>query len=134
MFAIGTEVDLPIVCVGGKRVPKWVAGREHPALSVADDLVELTSGGIYSALKRLFKQAADSVDDPDIDPQRLRKASTHWLRHTCGRQSAADDVPLEVLQQLLGHASLSTTTIYMSTERDRMVRELRKRKTSRAQK
>jgi site-specific recombinase XerD len=37
-------------------------------------------------------------------------------------------VPLEVLQQLLGHSSLSTTTIYMSTERDRMVRELRKRK------
>jgi site-specific recombinase XerD len=134
MFAIGTEVDLPIVCVGGKRVPKWVAGREHPALSVADDLVDLTSGGIYSALKRLFKQAADTVVDSDIDPQRLRKASTHWLRHTCGRQSAADDVPLEVLQQLLGHASLSTTTIYMSTERDRMVRELRKRKTSRAQK
>jgi site-specific recombinase XerD len=134
MFAIDTEVDLPIVCVGGKRVPKWVASDEHPALSIADDVVDLTSGGIYSALKRLFKQAAETVVDPEIDPQRLRKASTHWLRHTCGRQSAADDVPLEVLQQLLGHASLSTTTIYMSTERDRMVRELRKRRTSRAQK
>jgi site-specific recombinase XerD len=128
MFAIGDEVALPIVCVSGKRVPRWVDGDEHPALSVAEDVVDLTAGGIYSALKRLFKQAADTVVDPEIDPQRLRKASTHWMRHTCGRQSAADEVPLEVLQQLLGHASLSTTTIYMSTERDRMVRELRKRK------
>jgi site-specific recombinase XerD len=138
MFAIEAQMDLPIVCVSGKRVPLWVAGymrsngmdgdQGHPALTVDDGSVEITAGGIYSALKRFFKQAADAASDPDIDPARLRRASTHWMRHTCGRQAAADDVPLEVLQQLLGHASLSTTTIYMSTERDRMVRELRKRK------
>lgn len=126
--------DLPLVCVLGGQVRRWVAAAEsdQPVLATpdlaADPAGGLSHGGVYWALKRFFARAAARVEDPLIDPVRLSKASTHWLRHTCGRQSAADEVPLEVLQQLLGHASLATTTIYLTTERDRMVRELRRRR------
>jgi site-specific recombinase XerD len=94
----------------------------------------LGSEGIYKTLKRFFNQAANAIDRGDIDtfdPRKLdaekfRRASTHWLRHTFGRQTAKT-VPLQLVQQVLGHASIGTTTIYVTTERDHMVRAMRRR-------
>ena len=42
----------------------------------------------------------------------LRDRSPHSLRHTAGVQLAADGVPMNVIQSLLGHASVATTGIY----------------------
>jgi integrase/recombinase XerD len=43
----------------------------------------------------------------------LRSArSLHSLRHTAGVQLAADGVPMNVIQSLLGHATIKTTGIY----------------------
>ena len=42
----------------------------------------------------------------------LRDRSLHALRHTAGVQLAADGVPMNVIQSLLGHASVATTGIY----------------------
>ena len=42
----------------------------------------------------------------------LRDRSLHSLRHTAGVQLAADGVPMNVIQSLLGHASINTTGIY----------------------
>jgi site-specific recombinase XerD len=47
----------------------------------------------------------------------MLNASTHWLRHTCGSH-LAQKLPINMVQQLLGHASLSTTTIYTSTNEE----------------
>ena len=86
----------------------------------------LGASGLYRALKRYFERiAADAHAVDGLSAERLRAASTHWLRHTFGRQGAAAGVPVEVLQQAFGHASLNTTTTYLSTERSRMIRELR---------
>ncbi|MFT3859527.1 MAG: phage integrase family protein [Aquabacterium sp.] len=109
-------------------VRRWVAGHHGPVLAEPETEGGLGAGGIYISLKRFFARAADRCTDPALDPERLRKASTHWLRHTFGRQAAADEVPVEVIQQALGHTSLATTTIYTTTERDRMIRALRQRK------
>jgi len=87
----------------------------------------LGPAGIYTCLKRFFQRAALHCASAGLDPDRLRRGSTHWLRHTFGRQAAADAVPVEIIQQALGHASLATTTIYTTTERDRMIRALRGR-------
>ena len=38
--------------------------------------------------------------------------SLHSLRHTAGVQLAADGVPMNVIQSLLGHATIKTTGIY----------------------
>lgn len=42
----------------------------------------------------------------------LRERTPHALRHTAGVQLAADGVPMNVIQGLLGHASIATTGIY----------------------
>ena len=101
---------------GGKRGRLVVEG---------PPLAALTAIGLYRQLKRFFARAAQEAFSVDgLSSARMRAASTHWLRHTFGRQGAAAGVPVEVLQQVFGHASLSTTTVYVSTERARMVKTL----------
>ncbi|MFM0091663.1 site-specific integrase [Paraburkholderia sediminicola] len=53
----------------------------------------------------------------------LAGTSPHAFRHTFGTQAAANDVPLDVVQRVLGHASLQTTSIYVHAEQQRMMRE-----------
>lgn len=43
---------------------------------------------------------------------KLRERTPHALRHTAGVQLAVDGVPMNVIQGLLGHASVATTGIY----------------------
>ncbi|NML18612.1 phage integrase family protein [Azohydromonas caseinilytica] len=120
----------PLVCTLAEAPPRWRAladgslGLERPAITRA-----LGASGLYRMLKRFFTRIAARAHAVDgLDAARLRAASTHWLRHTFARQGAAAQIPVEVLQQALGHASLSTTTIYLGTERVRMVREFEKLK------
>ncbi|MDF3831536.1 site-specific integrase [Cupriavidus basilensis] len=47
---------------------------------------------------------------------RLEAASTHWLRHTYTTHALAPGAPLEAVQQNAGHASLDTTTHYVTIE------------------
>lgn len=52
------------------------------------------------------------------------KASAHWFRHTRGthalngRPGENNTVPVQAVQNNLGHASLGTTSGYLTTERD----------------
>ena len=57
------------------------------------------------------------------DAKQLRKASTHWLRHSHGSHAlngrpGEAGVPIQVVQNNLGHASIGTTSGYLTTERD----------------
>ena len=46
---------------------------------------------------------------PSSEKSKLLGASTHWLRHTFGTRAVALEVPLDVIQAQLGHASIQTT-------------------------
>lgn len=50
---------------------------------------------------------------------RIRSASTHWLRHTFATHFLGSGGELAILRDLMGHASLATTSVYMTTERDK---------------
>ena len=66
---------------------------------------------------------------PDLsDPERrkLARTSPHAFRHTVATQMLASGAALEVVQQTLGHASLGTTSIYISPEQSRLRREAAK--------
>lgn len=86
----------------------------------------LSAAGIYGTLKRFLWRCSLKAVATGLDAEHLTAASTHWLRHTFGRCAAVAGVPLEVIGQALGHASLTTTSIYLTQERSRMVRELRR--------
>jgi integrase len=119
----------PLVCTLADRPPRWTAdGDGRLALERACTTRRaLGTSGLYRMLKRFFRRIAGRAHTVDgLDAVRLRTASTHWLRHTFARQGAAAQLPVEVLQQALGHASIATTTLYLGTERARMVREFEK--------
>ena len=47
---------------------------------------------------------------------------THWIRHSHASHAIAGGMPIEIAQQDLGHASLATTTIYVTTEKRRRMK------------
>jgi site-specific recombinase XerD len=127
----------PIVCSLRPGVGRWADAESgigavlQPAVLSAHRA--LSANGLYRALKRFFQRISDQARAVDgLSAGRIQAASTHWLRHTFGRQGAAAGVPVEVLQQAFGHASLNTTTTYLTTERSRMIRELRAARARRA--
>ena len=54
--------------------------------------------------------------------ERFAKASTHWMRHSHASHAIASGMPIEIAQQNLGHASLATTTVYVTTEKRRRMK------------
>ena len=42
-----------------------------------------------------------------------KRVHPHGLRHTCAAELAVEGVPVPLIQQQLGHASLHTTTVYL---------------------
>ncbi len=72
---------------------------------------------LYKALKAFFREAAAALatQGHHDDAKKMAKASTHWLRHTRGAHSA-ETMPVNMIQRLLGHASVATTSIYTSTD------------------
>lgn len=120
----------PIVCALGQAPRRWVEAADGSvALSPPGPPAVRALGpkGIYLTLKRFFRRIAPQAGAVDgLSSERLTAASTHWLRHTFGRQGAAAGVPVEVLRQAFGHASLASTGIYLDTERSRRVQALRR--------
>lgn len=52
---------------------------------------------------------------------KLISTSAHAFRHTFGTRAVAQDMPIDVVQRVLGHASLQTTSIYVKAEHQRMI-------------
>lgn len=85
----------------------------------------LSASVLYKNLKQVFGAAATTLAEIDpVGARRLATASPHWLRHTYATHALESNVPIEVVQRNLGHASLSTTTIYVTAEDQRRYREI----------
>ena len=121
--------ELPLIRTLHTSVGQW--GRVQTGdrqgelmVSPSSDTVgtALSAAGIYAVLKRFFVQAAKTAGAASLEPQRFERASTHWMRHTFVRQALVDGVPIEVVSELAGHASIDTTSIYSTQELARKVR------------
>ncbi|MBK4738645.1 tyrosine-type recombinase/integrase [Noviherbaspirillum pedocola] len=87
----------------------------------------LTSSRLYQVLKAFFAEVARSVSQEDFDTARkLNSASTHWLRHTFATHGIHNGMTLETIRELLGHTSLTTTSVYVTSEKDKRSREVEK--------
>lgn len=63
---------------------------------------------------------------PDLTTDEMKLlagTSTHSFRHIFGTHAAAEELLLDVVQKILGHASLQTTSIYVQAERQGMLDE-----------
>lgn len=97
--------------LGNGKIPAilGIAGRSSP----------LTPTAVYQIVKDIFRRVAETLQRQDeVKATRLRRASTHWLRHTAATHQAEDGTPIHHIQQNLRHSSIGTTSIYIHAEAD----------------
>ena len=101
---------------------------EAPLLaSSIDPMAPIGYQALYEHVKGWLGKAILASCLPANEQTRLLGASTHWLRHTFGTRAIARQVPLDVIQAQMGHASIQTTTaIYGRAPIKRRVDELGK--------
>ncbi|SPS02540.1 site-specific integrase [Cupriavidus taiwanensis] len=84
--------------------------------------------GLYQLLTATLLRIADDATLPltDVERSLLRQVSPHALRHTFATHAVANEMPPDVLQRLLGHVSLQTTSLYVRAERARSLKAVAK--------
>lgn len=93
--------------------------------SLHDPLQGVGYQALYEHVKSWLSKAIDVAELPASERHRMSQASTHWLRHTFGTRAIAKEVPLDVIQAQMGHASIETTTaIYGRAPMRRRIDEL----------
>ncbi|ALL70289.1 phage integrase (plasmid) [Paraburkholderia caribensis MBA4] len=128
----GTEGEVPVSAalmadLARYRVFHGLAptplGNEAAAavMSVAGDPHKhLTPAAVYLLVKEVFRRAADALATSDpAGAATLRRASTHWLRHSAASHQADAGTDLRFIQKNMRHASIQTTGIYLHAEDDR---------------
>jgi integrase/recombinase XerD len=104
-------------------MPVWWQAPRGPRATPLDVPNAMSRAAVHQVVKSVFERAAQNLQaqDPALAgrAERLRAASAHWLRHTAGSSMADQDVDLRHVRDTLGHASISTTNIYLHAEDNR---------------
>ena len=76
-------------------------------------------------MKRFFSVAADSIGQANpATADKLRRASSHWMRHTHATHAPQRGMELTTVRDNLRYASLATTSIYLHIDEVRRARQL----------
>jgi integrase/recombinase XerD len=110
-----TFLKLPALPVSNENTPLFGAVRNFR--------LKVGRSSIHGYVTDLFKEVAAKLRlqgdiNADHRASQLELASAHWLRHTAGSHMANSGVDLRVIRDNLGHASISTTSIYLHTDDD----------------
>lgn len=89
---------------------------DSPALFISAAGGRLSTQGITNVIARLRREARIK-----------RHVTPHMLRHTVATLLLKNGVDIRLVQEFLGHASISTTQRYTHVTKEHMVRVLRKR-------
>lgn len=110
------EPHIPLVgSIGPTKENKYYKTRRDPNKS-------LSINRAHEILKAFFDSVAASIfNQSKSDALNIAKASAHWLRHTCGSHMGANKIDVQVIQLLFGHSSIQTTSVYVKTERERLL-------------
>ena len=111
-FLLGKASDAAV------RAPGLNTGR------LLDPREGIAAATFYDQIKAFFTDCADVLrgQGDSKGAERFAKASTHWMRHSHASHAIASGMPIEIAQQNLGHASLATTTVYVTPEKRRRMR------------
>ena len=102
----GREQGLPLLTALGAELQQAQKLKDQP----------LAARTVSQILKTHFYAAAERLDDI-IDASELRRASTHWLRHTAATVLIEKGATVTETQEILGHASVATTSLYVHADR-----------------
>lgn len=120
---------IPPLGVAPGRTPLLASlgkGRETAIKAGQASRSGLSRSGLYRVLKVFLEGCALRLEvDSPMDAARFRAASTHWLRHTFAT-SALKEMPVNIVQTALGHASVATTSRYLTPEESELARAMRK--------
>jgi integrase len=101
-----------------RRTP---ASREKHHQRINEGEQGYSADGINRLISRMLTIIVETMDDLSLDERVvLGSVNAHAMRHTFGTQSVADEVPVDVVQKVLGHASLQTTR-YVQAEKKRVL-------------
>lgn len=109
---LGDSAAMAIEVYLGSARPKWVKPKTGSELFISQ------RGGAISrkTIWRLVKQYAEKAGlDPSVKP--------HLLRHSFATHLLGGGADLRAIQEMLGHASITTTQIYTAVEGKRLVAE-----------
>ncbi len=109
---LGTKTPLPSSTEKTALIPKLdAAGQFIPNEPVA---ARRLSNLIEDAFRKAVEWLGLNGDTSTREhADRLRLASSHWLRHTYGTTMVDSGMPLTDVRDNLGHASVVTTEIYL---------------------
>lgn len=79
--------------------------------SLSDPLRAMTVDGLYKEIKWILRLASNLAPSPSVSEE-LRKASTHWFRHTHATSLLRSGAPLNLVQKQLRHSDPKTTALY----------------------
>jgi integrase len=101
---------------------------EAPLLASTKDPMEPVGyQALYETVKSWISKAVSASNLPASERLALAGATTHWLRHSFGTRAVAREVPLDVIQAQMGHASIQTTmSIYGRAPIKRLTSEMEK--------
>jgi integrase/recombinase XerC len=111
----GKERLVPILPVTQRAIERYLALCPYP-LAANDGLFVGAKGGPLSP--RLIQLAIARMRDELALPE---TATPHALRHSFATHLLAAGADLRQIQELLGHASLSTTQVYTEVDRERIL-------------
>jgi len=79
----------------------------------------LSASALYNLIVKHFEYTS-KVALNKTDSGRIACATPHWLRHTCATHLLDKGARLKEVMNILGHASISTTSTYLSTEKRKL--------------
>jgi integrase/recombinase XerC len=111
----GKERLVPVLPVVREAIARYMTLCPYPLLS-DEPLFRGAKGGILSP--RIIQLAMQRLREAlDLPPT----ATPHALRHSFATHLLSAGGDLRQIQELLGHASLSTTQVYTEVDRDRLL-------------
>lgn len=110
----GKERIVPLGSHAAAAVADYLAARNHPPIDAP--LIINSRGGRLTS-----RSVGRIVDRYILKLAAMKKVSPHTLRHTFATHLLEGGADLRAIQELLGHASLSTTQKYTHVSIDRLM-------------
>lgn len=111
----GKERMVPVLTIVSEAIADYVAACPFPLLADGPLFVGARGGPLSPRLIQLaMARLREELELPET-------ATPHALRHSFATHLLSSGADLRQIQELLGHASLSTTQIYTEVDRERLL-------------